>query len=63
LRYCHFCPKLVKNCSKTARMYMASLLAIYGDSKSCKKMTKVVFTIFVDVTKHSEPHLTLKNGS
>jgi hypothetical protein len=37
---------------------MASLLAIYGDSKSCKKTTEVIFMISVDVTRHSEPCLT-----
>ena len=63
LRYCHFCPRFVKNGSKTAWTCAASLLAIYGDNELCKKTIKVIFMISVDVIKHSEAHLTSKNRS
>ena len=63
LRYYYFCPKFVKNCSKTAWFCMASLLAIYGDRESCKIMIKVVFVISVDDIKHNEACLTTKNGN
>ena len=42
---------------------MASLLAIYGDNRLCKKMMKVLFMISVHVIKHSEARLTSKNGN
>ena len=37
LRYYYFCPKFVKNCSKTSQICMASLLTIYG-IKRCAKI-------------------------
>ena len=63
LRYCHFCPRFVKNGSKTAWTCAASLLAIYGDNELCKKMIEVIFMISVDVIEHSGAHLTSKNRS
>ena len=49
--------------SKTARFFMASLLAIYGDRGPCKKLIKVFFMIFVDVNRYIEAVLTTKNGN
>ena len=39
---------------------MASLLAIYGDRGPYKKLIKVVFMIFVDVSRYIEAVLTTK---
>ena len=60
LRYFYFCPGFVKNCSKTAWICMASLLAIYGDSESYKKVIKVIFLISIDVIRHKEACLITK---
>ena len=45
---------------KIAQFCMASLLAIYGDRGPYKKLIKVVFMIFVDVSRYIEAVLTTK---